>query len=123
MSAKKKILIIDDEEMFGKILKLNVEEGGEYEAVLAINGTQGLAMLQQEKPDLVLLDIRMPDMDGLTVLRKIKALSSETPVAMVTAVWSEREAKEAFAAGAYEYITKPVNFEYLRTALLVKLYG
>ena len=123
MGGKKKILIIDDEEVFGRLLKLNVEESQEYEAVLAVNGAQGVAMAQQEKPDLILLDIRMPDMDGLTVLRKIKVLTPEVPVAMVTAVWSEREAKEAFAAGAYEYITKPVNFEYLRTALLVKLYG
>lgn len=119
--AKKTILIIDDEEQFGKLLKLNLEATTEYAGLTATTGEEGLRLVREHKPDLVLLDIMMPDTDGLEVLKRIKAILPQVPVAMVTGVWNEQEAKKAFAAGAFEYITKPVHLEYLKTALLVKL--
>ena len=118
---KKTILIIDDEEQFGRLLKLNLEATTDYAALTATTGEEGLRLVQTHKPDLVLLDIMMPGADGLETLKQIKAVAPEVPVAMVTAVWNEQEAKKAFAAGAFEYITKPVHLEYLKTALLVKL--
>ena len=118
---KKTILIIDDEEQFGKLLKLNLEASTEYAGLTATTGAEGLRLVQTHKPDLVLLDIKMPDANGLDILKQIKAVAPEVPVAMVTGVWDEQEAKKAFAAGAYEYITKPVHLDYLKTALLVKL--
>ena len=121
--AKKRILIIDDEEDFGRLLKLNIEKTGEYEALLATNGGDGVALVKVQRPDLVLLDIMMPGMDGLATLTQIKAVAPELPVAMVTACWNEEEARRIMAAGAYEYITKPVDFSYLKTALLVKLFS
>jgi CheY-like chemotaxis protein len=63
----------------------------------------------------------MPDMDGIETLQKIKALDPEIPVAMVTAVWDNHEARQAIEAGAYEYITKPIDTDHLKLAILTKL--
>ena len=120
--SKKTILIIDDEEDFGMLLKLNINKTTNYEALVANSGEAGLGLLQKHTPDLVLLDIMMPGIDGIETLKRIKAIAPDLPVAMVTAVYREEEAKRCFEAGAYEYITKPVDFDYLETALLVKLF-
>ena len=119
--ANKKILLIDDEVDFSRLLKLTIEDTGEYTAFTANDWQTGLELVQKHRPDLVLLDMMMPGMTGLDLLKRIKQIAPTTPVAMVTAVWNEQEAKRTFEAGAYDYITKPVDFEYLRTALLVKL--
>jgi len=121
--SKKQILIIDDETDFAHLLKMNVERTGEYEAVLAGNGLEGVECVKARRPDLVLLDITMPGMDGFETLKRIKVLAPDLPVAMVTACWNEDEAKRIIQAGAYEYITKPVDFEYLKTALFIKLFA
>ena len=121
---KKKILVIDDEENIRKYLKLSLKDTEEYrecEVILAPSGEEGLQFVKQHKPDLVLLDIVMPGMDGLETLKKIKEIDKEIPVCMVTAVWSGEEGKQCFDAGAYDYITKPIDFEYLKTAIFVKL--
>ena len=119
---KKKILIIDDEEDFGTLLKLNIDKDAEYEALVATSGEAGLELIQRRKPDLVLLDITMPGIDGLETLKRIKAIAPDLPVAMITALSMAEEAKRCFEAGAYEYITKPVDFEHLKTALLLTLF-
>lgn len=120
---KKRILLVDDEVSFTRLLKLNLEGTGDYEADVANSGADGLKKVQAEKPDLVLLDIMMPgEYDGIQTLKKIKEIDSSIPVAMVTAVWNEDEGKRAFEAGAYEYITKPIDLEYLKRAVLVKLF-
>ncbi len=118
----KTILLIDDEEDFSVLLRFNIEKNTEYEAVVANSGEAGLELVKKHKPDLVLLDIMMPGMDGIETLERIKATAPDLPVAMLTAVYKEEEAKRCFDAGAYDYITKPVDFEYLKTALLVKLF-
>ncbi len=122
MRAKRLILVIDDEEHFCKLMKWNIELTQEYDCVAANNGETGLEMVKKQKPDLVLLDIMMPGMGGLEVLKRIKAIAPETPVAMVTAVWSDEEGKRCFEAGAFEYLTKPVDFEHLKVSLLSKLF-
>jgi CheY-like chemotaxis protein len=104
------------------LLKLNINKTTNYEALVANSGEAGLGLLQKHTPDLVLLDIMMPGIDGIETLKRIKAIAPDLPVAMVTAVYREEEAKRCFEAGAYEYITKPVDFDYLETALLVKLF-
>ena len=119
---KKKILIIDDEEDFSTLLKTNIEKTTAYEALVARSGEAGLELMTMHTPDLVLLDIMLPGMDGLETLKRIKAAAPELPVAIVTAAWNEQQAILCFEAGAYEYITKPFDFEYLKTALLVKLF-
>ncbi len=119
---KKKILIIDDEEDCCTMLKFNIEATTDHEGLAATSGEAGLALVKTHNPDLVLLDIMMPGMDGIETLKRIKAIAPDLPVAMVTAIYKEPEAKKCFDAGAYEYITKPVDFDYLNTALLVKLF-
>ncbi len=120
---KKKILLVDDEVSFTRLLKLNLEGTGQYIADVANCGVDGVKAVQANKPDLVLLDIMMPgELDGIKTLKKIKEIDPEIPVAMVTAVWNEQEGKRAFEAGAYEYITKPIDLEYLKRAVLVKLF-
>ena len=121
--AKKKILIIDDEENIGKMIKLNLEDDPDYEGILAMRGEAGVECVKKDKPALVLCDIMMPGMNGLETLKRIKEIAPELPVAMVTAVWDPDEARKCFEAGAYEYVTKPVDFEYLKRALFVKLFG
>jgi DNA-binding response OmpR family regulator len=120
--GKKKVLLIDDEEDFTTLLKLNLERSMEYEAWVAPGGEAGLRLIQTCKPDLVLLDLMMPGLDRLETLKRIKATTPDLPVAMVTAVWNEEEANRCFEAGAYEYITKPVDLEYLKNTLLIKLF-
>ena len=122
MRKKRLILVIDDEEHFCKLLKWNVESTQEYDCMTANNGDEGLKIIQMVKPDLVLLDILMPGMSGLETLKKIKAIDPQIPVAMVTAVWDDAEGKRCFEAGAFEYLTKPVDFEQLRRSLLSKLF-
>ncbi len=122
-AARKQILVIDDEVDFARLLKLNLEKTGEYEVVLAHNGQDGLKRIRERKPDVVLLDVMMPVMDGMQTLKEIKRIDPQLPVAMVTACWNAEEAKRIMEAGAYEYITKPVDFNYLNNALLIKLFA
>ena len=118
---RRRILIIDDDEAFSRSLKLRIEIDGDYECLLASTGVEGLELIKTHKADLVLLDIRMPGIDGLETLTRIKAMAPDLPVAMVTSVRNEQEVKRCFAAGACEYINKPVEFAYLKKTLLVKL--
>ncbi len=118
---KPRVLIVDDERRVAQLLKLYFEEQHRYEGIVALSGKRAVELVRDQKPDLVLLDIRMPDMDGLETLRRIKAVAPEIPVAMLTGVWDEQEAKSCFDAGAYEYITKPVDLEYLDMVLWTKL--
>ncbi|NLE93311.1 MAG: response regulator, partial [Chloroflexi bacterium] len=81
--AKKKILVVDDEKGLVNLMRLNLEQDG-FEVVEACNGTQAIDKLRTTLPDLVLLDVMMPDLDGFTVLERIRDIGS-TPVIMLTA--------------------------------------
>ena len=122
MKKKSQILIVDDEIQFSKLLKLHLEENTEYEIFTANSGQAAIEFVERHKPDLVLLDIIMPDMNGLECLKRIKSIAPELPVTMVTAVWDEETGKRALQAGAYDYITKPIHAGYLKMALQVKLF-
>jgi len=119
--TKKAVLVVDDDPKSLKLLAVTLIQEG-YRVITAPSGKDALEQIKLEKPGLVLLDIMMPEMDGIETLKRIKAFDQDIPVAMVTAVWDENEAKRAFKAGAYEYITKPVDMEYLKLAVLVKLF-
>lgn len=119
---KKRILVIDDDTKSLKLLKERLEANEGYECFVAPSGEEGLKFVQVHKPDLVLLDIMMSGMDGLATLKRIKEIDKEIPVCMVTAVWSDEEGKRCFEAGAYDYITKPIDFENLKNAIFVKLF-
>jgi len=103
--AKKKILVVDDEVDFLKILKVRLEASG-YEAITASNGKEALDMIKRDKPDAVLLDILMPKMDGLTVLKKIRRHDKKLPVFMITAFSNQERFELANKFNASGFIVK-----------------
>jgi len=119
--SKKAVLVVDDDPKSLKLLAVKLTQEG-YRVITAQSGKEALEAIKLEKPGLVLLDIMMPEMDGIEALKRIKAFDPDIPVAMVTAVWDKEEAKKALKAGAYEYITKPIDTEYLKLAVLAKLF-
>ncbi|HWH77068.1 MAG TPA: sigma-54 dependent transcriptional regulator, partial [Candidatus Binatus sp.] len=112
-----KILIVDDEPFNLDLLEQELSDLG-YPSERANDGKQALAKLDQIDPDLVLLDYRMPDMNGLDVLREIRQRRKDLPVVMITAFGTIDLAVEAVKAGADDFVTKPFDPEHL--ALVVK---
>ncbi|MBE5759618.1 MAG: response regulator transcription factor [Clostridiales bacterium] len=102
-----KVLMIDDDVNIAKIVKLNLEKEG-YNAFVANDGETGLAIIEAEDPDLVLLDIMMPGMDGMEVLRRIRK-DKTTPVIMLTAKDDTFDKVLGLELGADDYITKPFD--------------
>ncbi len=112
MKALKKLLIVDDEIEICEFLKAFFEER-EFEVQAARSGKDALESIEKTKPHVVLLDIHMPGMDGMTVLKKIKEKYSNVKVIMVTALETQERIEEAMRLGADNYITKPLSLEYL----------
>jgi signal transduction histidine kinase len=113
---KTKLLLIDDEEGIRKVLGLSLRDAG-YEVLLAADGEQGLELFQKESPKIVLTDIKMPGLDGMEVLRRIKSLSSDTEVIVITGHGEIELAIEALQCEASDFITKPIHDEALFIAL------
>jgi len=111
-----KILVVDDEVEIVRLLTEYLTEQG-YEVVTAHGGIEALAKLDAEKPLVVLLDVRMPGMDGIEVLRRIRSFNQDVGILMITANEDIDLAKEALALGAYDYTLKPVDFQYLSRAV------
>jgi DNA-binding response OmpR family regulator len=105
-----KILIAEDERDIRDLIAFTLKYNG-YEVVSATNGEEALALAQQEKPDLVLLDVRMPRMTGYEVCQQIKADESlkDTPVVFLSAKGQESEVQAGMDAGAIDYILKPFS--------------
>lgn len=116
-----KILVVDDEKDVCEVLSKFLSKKG-YTPVIANSGKEALDKLSREKPSMVLLDIRMPDMDGVECLRKIKKFDKKVIVIMVTCVTDIDTAKKAVELGATDYITKPISFEALQTAISTYLF-
>ncbi len=102
---KTRILIVDDELSILKYLRANLEAEG-YEVLSAMDGAQALQTLEAELPDLVVLDIMMPEMDGLEVCRRLREWS-QLPVIMLSALDDESDKVQCLDLGADDYITKP----------------
>lgn len=102
-----KILVIEDERELNKILQAYLSKSG-YQALAAYNGDEGLTIWERENPDLVLLDLNLPGMDGLDVARTIRK-TSETPIIMVTARVDEVDRLIGLELGADDYISKPYS--------------
>jgi len=109
MEIKPTILVVDDELGARQSLEVILED--DYRVLSAESGREALEVLQRESIDLILLDVNMPDMDGLEVLRKIKEQDDEMDVIMVSALNLARKAVDAIKLGAYDYITKPYEPE------------
>jgi len=115
-----KILIVDDEVKACELLKRFLETKG-YDVITANRGEDALEKVKNEKPNAILLDIRMPGMDGIEVLKRVRAFDKNVSIVMITAVKEEGTGKEALKAGADEYIIKPIDFNYLEENILVDL--
>ncbi len=115
-----KILVVDDEIKACELLKRFLEMKG-YDVIMSNSGEDAIEKAKSEKPDAMLLDIRMPGMEGTEVLKRIREFDKDVGIIMVTAVKEEQVGKAALMLGADEYITKPIDFNYLETSLLVGL--
>jgi putative nucleotidyltransferase with HDIG domain len=104
----KKVLTVDDDEFVREILVAYLEDSG-YEVLQAENGLLGLETFRRENPDLVMLDLRMPEMDGLEVLSHIINESPDTPVILVSGMGTIGDAIKALKLGAWDYIAKPIH--------------
>ncbi len=115
-----KILVVDDEVKACDLLKRFLEKKG-YDVIMSNSGDDAIEKVKNEKPDVMLLDIRMPGMEGTEVLKRIREFDKDIGIIMVTAVKEEETGKKALKSGADEYITKPIDFNYLETSILVGL--
>jgi two-component system, NtrC family, response regulator AtoC len=109
---KARILIVEDEKTALQALSLLLADEG-YEVLKAQTGEEGLRMTLQQEPDLVLLDIRLPDVNGLTVLQRLRASHCDAAVIVMTAETTSSNAIRATQYGAFDYISKPINDEHL----------
>ena len=101
------ILVVDDEQRMVRFIRLNLEHDG-FQVISAYNGNDALEQVRTQLPDLVLLDVMMPDLDGFEVLKRIRAQSS-VPVIMLTAKGEEDDRVRGLEAGADDYVTKPFS--------------
>jgi len=111
-----KILVIDDEDSIRKLLKISLTHKG-YEVLTAEDGKKGIETFQREKPPIVLTDIKMPGVDGIEVLKRIKELYPDTQVIVITGHGDMQSAVEALKLEASDFINKPITDEGLSVAL------
>jgi CheY-like chemotaxis protein len=113
-----RILVVDDEREACEALKFFLT-GIEHEVETALDGGEGIQKLKTFRPHLVLLDVKMHGEGGLEVLPQMKAIDPHARVIMVTGVQEQAVANEAVRQGADEYITKPIDLDYLNMSVLV----
>ena len=111
-----KILVIDDEEPTLSMFRLFLGAYG-YQVFTAANGSEGIELFKKERPSIVLTDIKMPGMDGLTVLKQIKNIDPKTEVIVITGHGDMELAKQALDSDAVGFINKPIKKEALDQAL------
>lgn len=119
---EKRMLVVDDEEEICDFLKSFFEDR-EFIVETAHSGTQAIEKARKFGPHVILLDIQMPEMDGLKALKVIKEENPKTKVIMVTAVETQEKIEESMRLGADNYITKPLSLEYLENDVQEKLSG
>lgn len=114
-----KVLIIDDEEKFGEIVKMNLEGTGEYQVKIETKGRRALYAARRFKPDIILLDIRMPDKNGFEVLEELKKNKKTVsiPVVMITVTKTESAKIRAMQLYSEGYLTKPLTVSSIKTKI------
>lgn len=112
----RKLLVVDDEHDICDFVSNFFGERG-YEVFTALNGDEALSIVKKEKPELVLLDIKMEGMDGIATLKHLRAIDPNLKVIMVTALEDKDKMNEACKLGACEYITKPLELDHLEQAV------
>ena len=110
------ILIVDDEPDICDVLAIFLKREG-YETEVVKLGRDAIAKFEENKPSHVFLDIKLPDIDGIEVLKKLKETSCETPVIMMTAFRDAERAVSAFRLGARDCIFKPFDFNYIKASM------
>lgn len=118
-STKRRVLIVDDEPQIRKLLRISLEALGDI-AIEAEDATRGIAAVAREAPDIVLLDLGLPDLDGKDALRRIREFS-DVPILILTARDAETEKVEALDAGADDYVTKPFSVPELQARMRTAL--
>ena len=108
----KRVLIVDDEKAIVDILEFNLQREG-YETLRAYDGPEGLRMAREKNPDLVLLDVMLPGMDGFEVCRTLRAEGNDVPIVMITAREEETDKVFGLENGADDYVTKPFSMREL----------
>ncbi|MFF2484214.1 response regulator [Paenibacillus sp. NPDC058071] len=119
---KKKVLIVDDQNGI-RVLLMEVFSSEGYDTFQASNGKLALEIVKTESPDLVLLDMKIPGMDGLEILKHIKTINKEIKVIMMTAYGELDMIKEATDLGALMHFTKPFDIDEMRMAVNKQLHG
>jgi DNA-binding response OmpR family regulator len=110
-----KILVVDDEELLVKGIRFNLQNDG-YEVITGFNGLEAVQAAQSQSPDLILLDVMMPEMDGLTACSKIREFS-DVPIILLTAKADDMDKLMGFDHGADDYLTKPFNILELKARI------
>jgi DNA-binding NtrC family response regulator len=114
-SARRRLLIVDDEPLILEVLSEHFK--ADYDVETALNGADALGAILRERPDVVMLDINMPRMNGVEVLKDIKQIDESIAVIMVTANEQVQMAADALKNGAFGYVPKPFDFRYLNHLL------
>jgi two-component system response regulator VicR len=117
---RKTILIVEDEKSIVDILAFNLEKEG-YETVIAYDGKSALAEYEKKRPDIILLDVMLPELDGFKVCERIRVADLATPIIMLTAREEETDKVLGLEIGADDYITKPFSFRELKARIKANL--
>ena len=115
-----RVLVVDDEPVAVELLHAFLADKG-LDGITACDGEEALRQVKDHRPHLILLDVRMPKLNGLEVLKRVREIDHEVGVIMVTAVNEEETGREALKLGAFDYITKPLDLPYLERALWLKI--
>ncbi len=110
-----KILVVDDEELLVKGIRFNLQNDG-YDVICGTNGLEAVQLAETDKPDLIILDVMMPEMDGLTACSKIREFSN-VPIILLTAKAEDMDKLMGFEQGADDYLTKPFNILELKARI------
>ena len=110
-----KILVVDDEDLLVKGIRFNLQNEG-YEVITGSNGLEAVQLTQSQSPDLIVLDIMMPQMDGLTACARIREFS-DAPIILLTAKTEDMDKLMGFEQGADDYLTKPFNILELKARI------
>jgi len=117
-ASAQRVLVVEDDPAIARVLELELGEAG-YRVEVTVAGTDGLSAMERERPDLVVLDVRLPDMDGLTVCRRARRSGHDMPILMLTALDRVGDRVVGLDAGADDYLAKPFAIEELLARLRV----
>jgi len=115
-----RVLVVDDSESVCDLFRNFLEKKG-YDVFLSRTGEDALAKVRNLRPDAMLLDIGLPGIDGMEVLRRVRQFDEEIGIIMITGVTDENMGRDAIKKGADDYLTKSISFDYLEMCLLVDL--